>query len=260
MANIAVGTPDLSDAATLTAEGTVSSTLPLANLQDKQPSKVARWTSLTGIRLKVDLGASYDIALVALLFMNLSTDGLMRIVIAATEAALDGSNPALDTGWFAPSETGATQVGTVAGRWVSIEIDDPTNSDGYFEAGRLYICADGLTWWQPEVNAAAGAQLGLEDDSQVDVALSGGLLPTERHQRRVVTYPFECQSRAELYGGAFPIMQARGLHSDLLVIEDPEDADFLALRTLYGLMTQLAPLQHREADLWGWTLTVREMI
>lgn len=260
MANIALCTPELSDAATLTAEGTVSSSLPLANLQDKQPSKVARWTSLSGIRLKADLGASYDIALVALLFMNLTTDGLMRIVIAATEEALDGSNPAYDSGWFSPSATGATQVGSITGRWVSIEIDDPTNPDGYFEAGRLYISAEGETFWQPEVNTAAGAQLGLEDDSEVAVALSGALLPTERNQRRVVNYSFECQSRAELYGGAFPIMQARGLGRDVLVIEDPEDTTYLALRTLYGLMSQLAPVVHREADLWGWSLTVREMI
>lgn len=262
MGNIVIATPELSDAAVLTSTGSVAPTLPLANLQDKRPSKVCRWLATGGIRLTVDLGRIVPVTLVALLFTNLSADGELRVLIADTEGGLDDSSLSYDSGWYQPADPAGTPHMLLAtpGRWVAIEINDATNPDGFIEAGRLYVAAEGATCWQPEVNGEAGWQLGIEDDSQVATARDGGLLTGARGQRRVLYVNFECQSEAELYGGAFPIMQRRGLHSDVLAVRDPDAGAFLALHTVYGLLGQLTPVVHREADLYGWSLTVREMV
>src|SRR5690606_12075449 len=96
MGNIVIATPVLSDAATITTPDTVASSLPLANLQDYRPSRVARWID-TAATLVVDLGANYAITTAALLGISGTETITGRLRLAANEGDLTAA-PLLDTG------------------------------------------------------------------------------------------------------------------------------------------------------------------
>lgn len=258
MANVIIATPGLGDAATLTTAGTVAPTLPLANLQDPRPSKVSRWTSLTNVSVIADLGASVAINLVALLAANWSSAAEWRIRIADTEANLTAA-PTYDSGLVAVTSPSFNGALSVTGRWVRIDVSDPTNPDGFFEAGRLYI-AGGDTFWQPDLNVAAGDRFAVVDDNQVAAALSGALLTTRRNRRRAWGGTFDFQTEDELYSRGYRMLMARGLGRDLLFVRDADaSAARLADQTIYGVLRQADDIVHREAGLYGWSLLIEEL-
>src|SRR3546814_18170088 len=96
MAGLYIATPVLSDAATLSTTGTVSSTLPLTNLQTMQPGAVCRFTSLTGMMIVADLGAAASINWIEMINQNGKSAATWRIRGASTEGGLPS----------APGETG----------------------------------------------------------------------------------------------------------------------------------------------------------
>src|SRR3546814_236006 len=97
MAGLYIATPVLSDAATLSTTGTVSSTLPLTNLQTMQPGEVCRFTSLTGIMIVADLGSAASINWIELINHNGTSAATWRIRGADTEGELT-SDPGYDSG------------------------------------------------------------------------------------------------------------------------------------------------------------------
>lgn len=257
MGNLIVATPELGDAATLSTTGTVAAGLPLTNLQDRRLSKVCRFTSLTGMVIFIDTGAVGDIDLVALLGTNASAAATWRVRTADTQAGTS-SAPAYDSGSLSMSPQAVLTGIGASNRWARIDIADAANADGYFDIGRLYL-AGGDTYWQPDLNVAEGWQLGVEDDSEVAVNLSGGLLTTPRNVRRVLRATFDFQSEAELYGNAYRLLTERGLGRDLLAIRDPAGS-YLAEQTVYGVLESSQPIVHRAVALYAWNLTVRELV
>lgn len=257
MGNIVIATPVLSDAATLTAVGSVEPTLPLDNLQSMRPSEVCRWEDRDGVGLVIDLGGSYAISVVALLFLNGTVACQRRVRLAATQDDLTAA-PLYDTGLDTLADpTRFVEVFTaVTCRWVRIDLSDPENADGFLEAGRLYVAA---AWW-PELNVSEGWQLGFEDDSEVTRALNGGQLVTRRGKRRVLRASFRFQSEDELYDNAYALMEARGIARDVLVVRDPDGTTQRLRQTVYGLMGDTEPIVHATAGLYDWDFTVRELI
>lgn len=86
------------DAATLTATSEISS-LPVGNLQNKQPSKKFRMADATSHRVLIDLGAGNEIA--ANTAILIGHDGTVlatsRIKGGATEGSVTGGTPSVDT-------------------------------------------------------------------------------------------------------------------------------------------------------------------
>lgn len=257
MANVLIATPQLGDAATLTTTGTVSASLPLANMQHYRPARVCRFTSLTGMMIMVDLGSAAVIGLVALLATNATSAATWLVRTADTEAGTS-SAPDYDSGSVSMSPQ-AVLVGLGAtNRWVRIDIADAANADGFFDIGRLYI-AGGDYLWQPALNAADAFEFEIEDDSQVLPALTGGLLTKVRGQRRVLRHTFDFQDEDEIFGSAYSIIRARGTGRDVLMMTDSAGT-YVAEQTIYGLLTQSQQLVHRGSELYAWQATVRELI
>jgi len=257
MANIVIATPLLSDAATLTTAGTVSGTLPLTNLQTYRPSQVCRWTSLTNVSVIVDLGASYAITTVALLFINGTTEITRRVRLADTQANLTAS-PAYDSTAevMADPSRFVDHFTAVTCRWVRIDLADPNNADGFLEAGRLYVDAA----WQPDLNVAEGWQFGVEDDSEIARSLDGGQLVTVRGKRRLLRASFQFQTQDELFTEAYALITERGIGKDLLVIRDPAGTTHRLRQTVYGLLAETEAITHQTADLYAWDFTIRELV
>lgn len=257
MANIVIATPVLSDAATLSAVGSVAPSLPLDNLQTMRPSEVCRWEDNDGVGVVIDLGASYAISVVALLSLNGTVACQRRVRLAATQDNLT-SAPLYDTGLDTLDDpTRFVEVFTaVTCRWVRIDLSDPENSDGFLEASRLYVAAG----WQPAVNHSYGWGLGVEDDSEVTRALDGGQLVTRRGKRRVLRASLRFQSEDELYDNAYGLITERGIGKDLLVVRDPDGTTHRLRQTVYGLLAETAPIVNSALDIFDWDFTVRELI
>ena len=267
MGRIVIASPALSDAGALTTPGAVAASLPLANLQDMQPSKVCRFTNLTGMAVVCDLGAAAAINLIALVAHNGSAAATWRIRAAATEAVLTAA-PGYDSTavsmWPASGQPSGWAVlpstlflaTAQSFRWWRIDITDAANPAGYWQAGRLVLAAA----WQPSRNLQFGWGLGHIDPSEVSAAAGGQLLVEERTKRRVVSFTLSFMDEDEMMVNAFEIERARGAARDVVVIRDPDATSHLHRQTVHGLMTGGQPIVNDAVNVFRKPYRLEELI
>ena len=250
---MALATPVLSDAATLSTTGTVSSSLPLTNLQTMQPGEVCRFTSLTGMMIVADLGSAKAINWVELINHNGTSAATWRIRGADTEGNLTAS-PGYDSGtvsmWPAsgkPSDTGLQNLSSLlylttaqTYRWWRIDITDAANPATYWQAGRLYIA----NAWVPEKNLSYGVQYGFIDTSQRYRTPGGNTLPINRARLKRVAFSLGFMDEDEAFGKAWPIDLDRGMGKDVSFYENPEATTHRHRKSVYGLLSDMSPIEH----------------
>jgi hypothetical protein len=198
-ASAGLGWPNYSDSIGVTfSGGNWSSTLPRTNVANARVAVVARTTGVTtgDTVLRVDLGASRTIGVVALIRHNLTADATIRVRSfsdAFTTTVYDsGVLNAFDVQWpehllpaghpnAASRRLTTTQLRQLrwdanhvpataqTARYWEIAVSDTTNPDGYVEIGRLWMSP----LYQPSINMRYGAQAGLESGAAVGRALSG---------------------------------------------------------------------------------------
>ena len=182
--NFTILTPEKSDAGTLTASQEATG-LTAANLLNLQPAKPWRSTSLTPVNLELDFTDPQIVNQIYLGFHNGTADGTIRVRGASSQALLT-ANPGFDSGplpmftqldaWtFAWGEGPGDPAGDAFTRnhfflhldtpqaftWWRLDIDDPQNTDGFIEAGRL-VLGDA---WQSTQNISVPVTLGYVDSS-----------------------------------------------------------------------------------------------
>jgi hypothetical protein len=213
VANVTFIYPCISDQATL-ASGGAPWQMPLAAMQDRRLSKVARSASasLADASFNVDLGRLRTIGGVTLVRNNLSLVGRWRVRVANTA---DMADPLYDSGWIegwgrvypfgtlpwgSPNwwngkmteEERATYPGLmlallpmpVVGRYLRVEVDDTTNPAGYIEFGRLFVGEV----WTPEYNASSGASVIWNTATTTDTAIDGTEYPDRREGLRSFSF------------------------------------------------------------------------
>lgn len=268
--HIVIATPELADAGTLTGLGTIAATLPVTNLQTMQPGKVARWTSLATVALRLDLGTAPNVNLIALGPHNGSADMEWRVRAGDSEGDADsgvGYDSAQVSAWPSPGRpAGYDDVmlwsllwlggAPEAHRYWRIDIYDPSNTAGYFQAGRLVVDAA----WQPTKNLRYGWGIGWNDASEVVEAIGGQAWPVERARRRVMEFALGSMSEAEMWANAYEIARKRGRAKDLLVIRDPTAAAQLHRQMVHGLLTELPPLVNRTFNLYETNYRLQELV
>lgn len=246
MARIRIATTDKSDAGTLTGGGTLADTLPITNLQTIQPGEVARWTSLTGMFLVLDLLAAVAVDVVALLAHNGTTAATWQIRAAALEADLV-SAPGYNSGsvsiWPAsgrPSGYDGEKLPSLhylatpqSFRFWRIDLADAANPDGYFEAGRLVVAAS----WAPAKNLRHDWELGFVDPSEPSRAARGHLWPgPESNPAREWDFTIRGLSENDVMAGGYELARKRGARKDVLAIRNPELTTHLHRNMVYGLL------------------------
>lgn len=107
-----LASPALSDGATLT--GSARAGAPVAYLQRQQPGEVWASPDLVSTDVRVDLGASREWNLVAMLFNNATGDGLWRVRADDVVGNVSGASAAYDSGQ-AWRFSGAGQYASLAG-------------------------------------------------------------------------------------------------------------------------------------------------
>jgi hypothetical protein len=204
--NIILSYPNRANAATITG-GSWLAGLPASNLANREMWKVARSANAltTSTKFNVDIGAVKPLRAFALANHNLSASATWRVTLGTAAGASDVYDSGFSNVWrmafgdlvewesvtwwtgtagdeYLRSPYAAMCVAddTYSARYVTIEINDTANVDGYVQIGRMF--AGGAL--QPTYNASYGLQDGVKDLSSTDSAESGALWGTERRRMR----------------------------------------------------------------------------
>lgn len=273
MANVLLGYPNIVDGGALSGGAWQA---PLANLQDRRLSRVARsaTAATADTQFTLDLGRSASISVIAVVRHNLSTSATWRLRVASepdfTSPVYDnalalppGAGPGLPFAWptiypltMLEWEDDNFWTGTVseeerlgypslllvvlpqmtAGRYLKIEINDEANPEGYIELGRLFVGRA----WRPHYNAGSGASIGWESDTGVQRALSGTPYFDHKAGRRVTRFDLGGLSRDEAMIRVFELQRRAGLDGEILLVWDSGDAMNLIRQSYLGRQRQLS--------------------
>lgn len=182
--------------------------LPANNVCTRRHTLVARSTDALAASTKfcVDLGAARVLRAFALANHNLSTDGQWRVLLGTTAGDDDVFSGTFADWLHTVTDDTITALGmeddeylrdwrnayfvppsAMSARYVTVEIDDETNPDGYVQVGRGW--ASGL--FVPEHNISYGFPRGWDDLSTKERAESGSLWATPRRRLRRLQFVLE---------------------------------------------------------------------
>lgn len=172
--------------------------------------------------------------------------------------ALTTSGPAglgmTDTGWVnalqmtfvgdTPSNWGkqyyALACMDTTARYLSVEVDDTANADGYVQIGRVFVGGG----FQPSLmNMETGMRDGRKSLDDVVTAVSGKEYGTVRRRRKTVAFSLPMLTEEE--GDHLHEMQDFvGLTEEVLVVHDPDDLAQSQRYGMLGLMEDLDPIAY----------------
>jgi hypothetical protein len=261
--------------------------MPLANLLERTVGIRARTVddATASTQFDVDLGTASGVKLFCLVGHNFSVGATMRLrasdtVGVFTSPSYDSGNISVwgsaylssDVPWESDAfwDSVATFTGLDAGnptlmhilateiaaRYWRCEISDTSNSDGYIEAGRLFLGPI----WQPTYNMSLGAQIGYLDDSTVETAFGGSEFFDDRPVRRQVTIRFDELSDSEAWLQALDMQRLRGITRELFFSWDPDDQEYIMQRSFLARIEALNPIEAVRYRSNAMALRLRELI
>jgi hypothetical protein len=250
-------------------DGSWEATLPLTNLQVSALGAVARSTDLAlgSTKFVITLPSNQFVRLFAIVNHNLSLSALWRVKFSTTSDFVEGLIS--DTGWvdiwpqvypigtlpwgapnfwsqkYSAEEAGgyttatpilldsSTHVG-----FISVEIDDTSNADGYVQIGRAFVGP------AIETKIQFGATLGWESDTTAQKALSGALIFDRKTPKRVFRGSTPPMPEQTMISDIFEMQRRVGLDGEVFFMLDPDDTWQALRRQFLAHMRQLAPLSH----------------
>lgn len=269
MADITFATSIFVDDGVLTATNEVSA-LPGTNLQDIQPTKKWRTTSLSTMAIEIDLTTAKAVNLISLIAHNATSTATWRIRGATSQAILTSTTVGYDSSTITmwPS-TGKPQdwndqlfslkwLGSNAQtfRWWRVDVFDDANGDGYFEAGRLII--DNA--WQPTVGLSPNWGFRWIDPGTRERSIIGNLYPTQRTRHRIFEFTLDFNDKDAMLNNAAELQRKRGISQDVFILADPTGTTHLHKESVYGLFTDLQPLVNTAFDIFSQVIIIEEMI
>jgi hypothetical protein len=264
---VAINRVDALYGGVVTAGDTLVS-LPPANLQDRQISKVARLNTVVAANTwwQVDFSTTRVIDIVALIAHNLTQAATWRVRLSA---ASDMSSPVYDSGtvsawspvggygslpwgvfsWgddvqpyelaFYNASSFAVCPATVNARYLRVDLTDTANSAGYLQAGRLVA---GPAWF-PSLNMLYGWSVQWVDESTADRSLGGQVYIDEKPRYRVIRFSLASLPEEEALAQGFDfLMRRKGVAGDVLLLPQPGRTDLFLHEAIYGRMRSLAPV------------------
>ena len=284
MSNLIIAARNRADGGILSG-GSWTATLPLANLQDRQVTKVARTTdtALASTQADADLGQQRTVSLVAFLRHNLTQSGRWRIRLSDVA---DFVTILYDTGWqdiwpeitpfgqdlwgefvwggkLDPDEAQGYGISayhvlatSVFARHVRVELDDQGNPDGYLEAGRLIVSPS----WQPSRNLAYGWTLRHVDESRRVRSRGGQLYVDVAPKRRRLEFTIPYLDEDEMFSRAYELDRDKGVGGDVLVIVDPEKAAHLHRQAIYGALEETTAIENPSFKRYAKRFVIEELI
>ena len=252
-------------AATLTGDAAVT-TLPLANLQDPQPSKPCRWIATSGY-VVADFGALVDIGGVALAGLNLSAAATWRVRLSTADATGAAGNAA-DTGVVStgirPSEK-LRNVDQVNGRAVKIfdadvsarylRVDLADASLGYIDAGLLLAGPA----FRPSRNFSYGWGSWIRDRGELVENSQGLAFPKRAPRQRRLNMTFQFDAAADVYTEVPEMLRLCGGSENCLFVGDPGGTQEAA-KTVLGLLDAATPIEQANFRFYNYEFAITERL
>jgi len=268
MANLLICYPDRAAEATLSG-GSWEATLPLDNLKSLPLGLVARSTSAatSSTQLDVALDTSRAISALVLCAHNLSVSAQYKVT-ASSDSSM---SPELYTsGWLDvwPQIWSTEQLeweddrwwdGTISAeereayvsnlihafqstlaRYWRLELSDTGNSDGYVQAGRLFVA----TGWQPTVNYDYGNAFGWETTVQTEMSLGGQQYFERRAHQRVFQLGLSWLTTDEAHARVWEIQRELGVDGEIFIVPDLDDTMHTIRRAFLARLRTLNPIEH----------------
>lgn len=262
--------------------GSWESTLPLNNLLTTERAEIARSTNAltTSTKFTVDFGQARTVRALALLNHNLSQDGSWRVLFGTTPGAGNIYTSAWQAAWFIPFGTGADEWESNAWwglpndeytghpfmaplllnqsystRYMTIEIDDTTNPDGYIQIGRVFAGEA----FDPEYGPAYGLKQGWKDASKVETNDSGAPFVDQRRCLRTVSFDLPyigLDDSAILY----EFQRRSGTTREVMYIPDKNDYQECQRYGFVGRMPDLQPQSYNYYRAKSLSITLEEWL
>lgn len=259
MGNILISWPNRIDSATLSGGNWI---LPLTNLQSRDQWLVARSDGLSASDTKfdIDFGVIRNVRAIALANHNLSQTATWRISLGTTAGDDDIFTSNWQSVWMMTFDSDLMEWGDVSTwegvvdqdylnhpylavfvlpdwyntRYMTIEIDDASNPNGYVDIGRAYI-GGGFT---PRYNPEYGLQDSWEDKTEIVEMASGAThaVVNKRYRKVQFVLPWLSQTEAAI---VHEIQRRQGVYGEILYIPDLSDQQ---LNQRYGMLGRLAEM------------------
>lgn len=278
--NIILSYPNRATAATVSG-GSWLAGLPAANLANRELWKVARSTNtaLASTKFTADLGAARLLRAFALANHNLSAAATWRVTLGTTAGAAD----VYDGGWqnvwrmafdtLVEWESATWWLGTAGdeylrspyaamhaapdlytARYITVEISDTANADGYVQIGRLFA-GGGV---QPTYNPGYGLQDGWRDLSTTDSAESGAFWATARRRLRNTSFVLGVVTPAEA-AYLHEMQRLVGTTDEVLYIPYPADMGESQRYGYLGRLSELSPIDYPYCRIRSLPLRIEEL-
>lgn len=257
------------DLATLSASTAVSS-LPVANLQNQEPTKVWRTTSALDQYVDITFASPVAADAAAMAGFRKSASLLWRAKAYAS-AADRGGAAALDTGWQSPWPQGYMHNDPAWGPEVAlmqfendtayqfwrVEFTDPAAT--YLDIGRLAVGPAAQFSVNPDYESAVGFVSS-------DVAEPNGygqiFTDPRPYLQRQFDMPWTALGRSEANTLAMELTRLRGLAGDIFCFLDPGETEHFHRWSMQGLFTGAAKYSIRpmfngeRGPCWGFTFAM----
>lgn len=291
MANVFLGFPNWVDAeaqyATVSfSGGSWQAALPLTNLRDEELVNVARSVGATtaSTTLTVDLGKPRRIRGLFVPKHNVGRDGQVKWTLSSDSGfTLIQYETAWKDAWPVVYPFGSLQFGhesfwtgklTVEGadgispplidvissevvaRYIKLEINDTTNSDGYIELARLCVCGG----WQPTVNMLYGAGLGFETQTSSEISLGGARFFDVQPVGRTVSFEMDALTDDESMTWVYELTKQLSLNKQFMFVWDPDDTVHLHRRSFLARLTRLTEIKKLYFSTSGAAFSASEVL
>jgi hypothetical protein len=246
------------DGAAISTDSEISS-LPASHVQVEHVGRKWRTDGDTAAYLILDMGASVACDIVALLGVNLTPTGTVRVRASDTDPTVVGSL-LRDTGVL----TGGAKAGygaiykaftAATARYWRIDLDDAAAPGGYLEVGRVFL---GPSWQTSEPQLFDWAPVVL-DASVIGRSYGGQTYADQRPKRRGLMFVLDYMAEAEMYGNAFRLGWEQGITGDVLGIPDI-DGSYLSEQAVFGQLQANEPLFHRLPQIYRQKFTLIERL
>lgn len=266
MANMALGFRNRATSGVTVSGGSWLAALPAANVLTSERAMVARSSDAltTSTRIDFDFGQQRAFSAVALCNHNISQAGTWRVTLGTTAGASDLFDSGSQAAWYLPF-TGAEEwesgnwwgiaqdeyIGhpycaivllatTTNARYMRIAVTDTANAAGYVQIGRVWAGEV----WKPLYNDAYGRTLGHDDQSVVQVAVSGAPFADKQRRSRRVQFSLEALEMNER-AWVSEISRRAGTVEEVLYLPDMADYTECQRYGFVGRMRQMAALEMR---------------
>lgn len=128
---------------------------------------------------------------------------------------------------------------TYSARYITVEINDTANADGYVQIGRLFVGGA----LQPTYNPQYGLQDGLKDLSTVDAAESGAMWGNEKRRIRYTSFVLAYATHEDA-AYLHEMQRSLGTIGEVLYIPYPADLGESQRWGYIGRMSELSPIDY----------------